>query len=340
MANENEDAIFWGQQRMKWLRKQTSTTEHQYIEEQLSAYLDGELSAQERQAVQRHLAACETCRWNLETLKQTVQWTRDLPSVPIPRVFTIPAPAQPVRARQRSWSVPLLQGATALVALLLVFAFVGDFALTGLMPASAPEPVVLLERQAVDVAATQPVEAEATILMEMEAPALPTEPGAEAVAEKAAAEAPAPPAADSTAATEAAVAEEVAPPTPEPEARSLGAVGFETSTEAPLTAAGGGEGAQEEPPAAPAPEGIGAGEPVSMTYTAEVTPTVELPLAVAEAGEPAGLTAQEEAERGGRNVVVQSRYEWLRPTEVVLGVLFILLAAMTIVVMVQRRQSS
>lgn len=332
---------------MNWVRKQNVTTEHQRLREQLSAYLDGELSAQEQHAVQCHLATCAECRWNLETLKLTVQWTRDLPSVPIPRVFTIPA--QPVRARRQSWSVPLLQGATALVALLLVFAFVGDFALTGLAPARAPESVVLMERQAVDVLATQPVEAEVTVLVEMEVAAQPAEPEAETVVEKAVAEAPAP-AAD--VATEAA-AEEAALPTPEPEARSMGAAGFETPTDAPLAAAGGGEAATAEPLAAAAPEGIGAGEPVSMSYAAEVTPTyvtevtpttvaspspaAETPLAVAEAGEPAGIVAEDEAERGA---LAQARYEWLRPAEVALGVLFILLAAATAVVMVQRRQSS
>jgi anti-sigma factor RsiW len=334
---------------MNRLRKQNGTTEHQRIEEQLSAYLDGELSAQERQAVQRHLATCADCRWNLETLKRTVQWTRELPSVPIPRVFTIPVPAQPVRARQRSWSVPLLQGATALVALLLVFAFVGDFALTGLMPARAPEPVVLLERQAVEVVATQPVEVAPTVLMEMQAPALPAESETQAVAEKVAAEAPAPAAADTEAAAEEVTLEQTAPPAPtaEPDARSMGAAGFETPTEAPQAPAGGGETVQEEPVAAPAPEGIGAGEPVSLTYTAEVTstaaailsPAAETPLAVAEAKEPVGLTTEDEAQRGGSEVLAQAPYAWLRPTEVVLGVLFILLAATTAVVMVQRRQS-
>jgi len=334
---------------MNRLRKQNRTTEHQRLEEQLSAYLDGELSGQERQAVQRHLATCEECRWDLETLKLTVQWTRELPSAPIPRVFTIPAPTQPARARRQSWSVPLLQRATALVALLLVFVFVGDFALTGFAPAKAPAPVVLMERQAVGVAATQPVVAEATILVEMETATLPAEPEAEAVAEKAAAEAPAP-AADAAVATEAAAVEAALPaPTPAPEARNLGAAGLGTPTEAPLTAAqelplatstpqgiGGGEAATE---------GVGAGEVVSLTYAVEVTqtavvsalPALETPLAVAEAGEPAGLIVEDEAGRGDRGALAHAQYGWLRPTEVVLGSLFILLAAATVVVMVQRR---
>jgi hypothetical protein len=116
---------------MSWVRKSNEETEHGYVEERLSAYLDGELTQQEQGIVERHLATCQDCRWNLDTLRQTVQWVQELPSVPVPRVFTIPVPAEPARAPRRRWGVPLLQGATALVALMLVFVVAGDFVLTG-----------------------------------------------------------------------------------------------------------------------------------------------------------------------------------------------------------------
>ena len=114
---------------MNRIRKRDGTTEHRYVEERLSAYLDGQLTPREHNAVRQHLTTCQECQWNLSTLQQTVQWTGALPNIPAPRVFTIPAPAQTIPAsRRRLGFVPLLQGATALVALLLVFMLTGDWA--------------------------------------------------------------------------------------------------------------------------------------------------------------------------------------------------------------------
>jgi anti-sigma factor RsiW len=145
---------------MRGSRKKGRQTEHQYVEERLSAYLDGQLLPQERSIVEGHLATCESCRWDLTTLRQTVQWTRQLPTIPLPRAFTIPAPAQPRRAsRRRSAFVPLLQGATAVVALLLVFVVAGDVMFTGLLPSSAPQPAAVREEAPAAIQATMVVEA-------------------------------------------------------------------------------------------------------------------------------------------------------------------------------------
>lgn len=135
-----------------------ATTEHRYVEERLSAYLDGRLSSQEQRVVEHHLARCPACRWNLRTLRQTVQWTRELPMVPVPRAFTLPvAPrARAVPSPRRSW-LPVLQGATALVALLLVVVVAGDLLLLGLLPASAPRPVAVPEQPAAAVQVTEEV---------------------------------------------------------------------------------------------------------------------------------------------------------------------------------------
>lgn len=135
-----------------------ATTEHRYVEERLSAYLDGRLSSQEQRVVEHHLARCPACRWNLRTLRQTVQWTRELPMVPVPRAFTLPvAPrARAVPQPRRSW-LPVLQGATALVALLLVVVVAGDLLLLGLLPTSAPRPVAVPEQPAAAVQVTEQV---------------------------------------------------------------------------------------------------------------------------------------------------------------------------------------
>ncbi len=314
---------------MKLFGRRERKNEHAYFEERLSAYLDDELSAQERLELKRHLESCRDCRWNLETLRQTVQWTRDLPPVPLPRVFTIPALAQPARARRRTWRLPLLQGATALVALLLVFAMVGDFVLTGSLPALAPE-VDVAREQAVEVVVTEAVEE--TVTLQMEAPAAPEE---EAPAEKAVAEPP--PEAEATQVPPAS-------PTPEPEMEGMGTNGFDAATEPLLDA--GEEASKTAPP--PAPEAVeeeatdampGEAEPTRTPTrpVATMAPTSPVLTAVAEADEPAPPAA---APRGAapEGALEQPGIAWLRTAEVTLGVIFILLAATTVAVMVRRRR--
>ncbi len=121
---------------MAW-SKNTENAEHTYVAERLCAYLDGELTAQEKAAVERHLPECPHCQWELQTLRQTVQWMQEMPAVPLPCSFAIPVPA---RQKPRwSWTVPVMQRATALVAAMLLLVVAGDFLLTGgLWSASAP----------------------------------------------------------------------------------------------------------------------------------------------------------------------------------------------------------
>jgi anti-sigma factor RsiW len=161
---------------MSWVRKRDEKTEHGYVEERLSAYLDGELTQQERSIVERHLAVCQDCRWNLDTLRQTVRWVQELPSVSVPRVFTIPVPAEPVRAPRRRWGVPLLQGATALVALMLVFVVAGDFVWNGSwLPAAGEVGLSSVAPGSSEVAPTLAAEADTALqpvveTLEVEAP--------------------------------------------------------------------------------------------------------------------------------------------------------------------------
>lgn len=65
--------------------------------ENLSAYVDGRLDDAERAAVEAHLAECESCRSELESLRQTVALLRRVPEVAAPRSFAIPAAAAPPR---------------------------------------------------------------------------------------------------------------------------------------------------------------------------------------------------------------------------------------------------
>lgn len=58
--------------------------------EQLSAFLDEELSTQEQSLCQAHLTTCASCQQQLEELQQTVLLMRALPQVPLPRSFVLP----------------------------------------------------------------------------------------------------------------------------------------------------------------------------------------------------------------------------------------------------------
>ena len=74
---------------------------HPFGEEELSAYLDGRLSAAESARLDGHLSACEPCRRHLEELRAVVEGLRAVPSVPAPRSFAlrqeqVEAPQRPV----------------------------------------------------------------------------------------------------------------------------------------------------------------------------------------------------------------------------------------------------
>jgi|GEM_PF-658421 len=113
---------------MSFLRKKS---EHQWVGESLSAYIDGELTPRERTRVEQHLKECPACAEDLRTLRQTVALLRELPVIPAPRSFAVrpqvaklrPAPAP------SAWGYGLLKGATAIAALLFVLLIGGDLAL-------------------------------------------------------------------------------------------------------------------------------------------------------------------------------------------------------------------
>jgi anti-sigma factor RsiW len=326
---------------MSWVRKRDEKTEHGYVEERLSAYLDGELTQREKGIVERHLATCQDCRWDLDTLRQTVQWVQELPSVPVPRVFTIPVPAQPARSRRRRWGVPLLQGATALVALMLVFVVAGDFVLTGSWWPAASEvsrsvvapgggevaPTLAAEADEALQAVEETLEVEATVQMEMEtvveqgaveetAPAatgLEAPPSEEPAREAPAAEAPT---------LESETAEAAEPPAPaavlptiaervlEARATPETPAGESPTIEEVQTAAAK---AEEEQTATPVPETSGAPAPEPTMRPTEMsapplpTPSPEQPLA-AQAPTAVAIAPTEEAREGVR------AQEWVEPT--------------------------
>jgi hypothetical protein len=58
--------------------------------EQLSAFLDQQLSAQEQSTCQAHLNTCQHCQQQQTELEQTVLLVHSLPQVPLPRSFVLP----------------------------------------------------------------------------------------------------------------------------------------------------------------------------------------------------------------------------------------------------------
>jgi putative zinc finger protein len=90
--------------------------------EELSAYLDQELTGAARQELEAHLGECETCRRRLEALRQTVGAIQELPAEAPPRPFTIPAQREQPR-RSAPWLGWL--GGAAAAALLAVVVVAG-----------------------------------------------------------------------------------------------------------------------------------------------------------------------------------------------------------------------
>ena len=62
----------------------------EYRQEQFSAALDGMLTADEQAALDAHLAGCDTCRHELEELRQTRALLRAMPEPALPRSFLLP----------------------------------------------------------------------------------------------------------------------------------------------------------------------------------------------------------------------------------------------------------
>lgn len=125
--------------------KSFKRSEHERVEELLSAYIDGELSIEEATLVEKHLRECSACTQDLETLRQTVNLVRQLPAVSPPRSFTISRLVVP--ERPWAWGYVYLKGATALAALLLIVLLAGDLGFQYLwaprMATPAPEPMAL-----------------------------------------------------------------------------------------------------------------------------------------------------------------------------------------------------
>src|SRR5262245_17931765 len=67
----------------------TLSDSRRITDELLSAYIDGEVTEQERALVEAAIAADEEVAWRLDSLRQTVSLLHDLPELALPRSFTL-----------------------------------------------------------------------------------------------------------------------------------------------------------------------------------------------------------------------------------------------------------
>ena len=99
---------------------------HRRLRLLLSSYVDGELREGETKRVEEHLATCEECRWELDSLRATVDLLRKVPS-PVPsRSFTLREEPSPL-SRMPGYLLAM-RASASVAALLLIALLAGDFA--------------------------------------------------------------------------------------------------------------------------------------------------------------------------------------------------------------------
>ena len=104
--------------------------------EALSAYLDGQLSANDRIRLERLLTERPEMSVALKDLCRTRDFLRSQPSLRAPRNFTLSPQLAGIRIKERrsSFAFPVLSAVSALASILLVLVFVGDMLITGAGP--------------------------------------------------------------------------------------------------------------------------------------------------------------------------------------------------------------
>lgn len=102
---------------------------HKCIQENLCAYIDGELNASEAAAVEAHLASCPECAWEKKTLEQTSLLLSQAPTLAVPRSFVVREAQVSAPAKTgffTSARMVYLRGATAAAGVLLAAVVAGD----------------------------------------------------------------------------------------------------------------------------------------------------------------------------------------------------------------------
>lgn len=311
--------------------------------ERASAYLDGQVTSEERQQIEHHLRTCPQCAWQVESLRQTVSLLHQVRRVAVPRPLTLrEVDVRPVRVKpQRSWVLPYLQGATALVSLLLVFLVAGDLFL-GLgrvpkaVPVAQPAPVVatVAVEKAVQAERAAPQATQEVAMLE--APATPM-PATALPSEASGAEAEVAPSGEAVSGGEG---EEAVPAPSSPAVRMLGEEIAETPT--PTMKAldvGGTAKPAPEVPAAPTPQGppvptpaetpTPVPAPTEVAMVPEVSTATPAAAPLAAAGTPSPVPPPAPAE-GAARAAPGPWVPWVRLAELGLLGLTLVLGGLTL----------
>ena len=100
---------------------------HSKLRTLLSSYMDGQVNDAESRRVEGHLASCDECQRDLETLRATVGLLRELPEIAPARSFTLEAAAPAVReTRIIVWATGFAASMAALLLAALVLSDVFD----------------------------------------------------------------------------------------------------------------------------------------------------------------------------------------------------------------------
>jgi anti-sigma factor RsiW len=135
----------------------------------LSAYLDNQVTSTERDRIERHLGACETCQRELDVLRQTVALLRAMPRAPVPRAFVLSEAQVGIRrpAARPAWYGGALRGMGAVAAIVMV-ALIATTLLQ--QPAWTPSPMVArapkVAPEATAAPAAAPREATTEVMLE------------------------------------------------------------------------------------------------------------------------------------------------------------------------------
>lgn len=135
-----------------FLRDRGSTAEDRH-REALSAYLDNALTAAERERLEGQLARDATLRAELERMRVLKLQLRAMPRRRVPRSFALdPALYGRPKAQPMMQLYPVLRGATALTAFLLIFTLALGAFRNQSFDGAAPESVAVTESMAIEEA--------------------------------------------------------------------------------------------------------------------------------------------------------------------------------------------
>ena len=102
--------------------------DHKFTLSNLSAYLDGALTAGEKARLERHLLGCSTCQRDLASMQAMVGLLRHMRRRPVPRSFALPLSVRSEQLRCRRWNqtYSFLRMSAVAVSFVLVVLLSGD----------------------------------------------------------------------------------------------------------------------------------------------------------------------------------------------------------------------